>query len=230
MGMGSVSEPSNYNFGANLQFSQSSMVAGRVDTDGVVMGRWQQDITENMTMKASAQASQEADNSQLHMELDYRGSNWCTNLKWGHVGIYGISFMQHLTPHLSMGLDTFYHQPQAISMLSGGIRYEQDTWVASGLITGGALIASFCRKTPRAMLATEIQMGFNPNVGVESTYSVGFEIPFKTSRLKAHVDTNWKVATFLEEALNPYSRFMLSAELDHQKKAYRFGFGVMFGV
>lgn len=47
--------------------------------------------------------------------------------------------------------------------------------------------------------------------------------------LRGKVDSNGCVAAFLEERLNMGLNFILSAELDHPKKDYKFGFGLTVG-
>ncbi|KAI5381851.1 hypothetical protein KIW84_UN0382 [Lathyrus oleraceus] len=48
-------------------------------------------------------------------------------------------------------------------------------------------------------------------------------------RLRGKVDSNGVCAAFLEERLNMGLNFILSAELDHKKKDYKFGFGLTVG-
>lgn len=44
-------------------------------------------------------------------------------------------------------------------------------------------------------------------------------------RIRGRVDTNGCVAAYLEEKLNMGVSFILSAEIDHWKSDYKFGFG-----
>lgn len=43
------------------------------------------------------------------------------------------------------------------------------------------------------------------------------------------MDTNGVVCCLVEEMMSPGIRFMLSAELDHPNKNYKFGFGFNVG-
>jgi len=227
--MGSVLEPANYNLGTNLIYRGSSF-SGRVDTDGQVMGRFQQEITSRATLRVSGQASSEPHNSAAHVELDYKGGNWFGTFKWGNPGIYGLSYMQSVTPRLSIGLDTFYHHKQAMSLLTGGFRFETDNSVSALILTTGHLSTSYThRVNNRVNLSTELTVGW-PTGAAETSLSMGLDYMLRTSHIKAHVDTNWKVSCYLEEMLNQFTRFMISAELDHKKKSYRFGFGVLMAL
>ena len=40
---------------------------------------------------------------------------------------------------------------------------------------------------------------------------------------------SWQVGAYLEERINAGINFVLSAELDHYKKDYKFGFGMVVG-
>uniref|UniRef100_M1BSL5 Mitochondrial import receptor n=1 Tax=Solanum tuberosum TaxID=4113 RepID=M1BSL5_SOLTU len=61
------------------------------------------------------------------------------------------------------------------------------------------------------------------------TTSVGYDyIPWQC-RLRGKIDSNDCVAAFLEERLNMGLNFILSAEIDHKKKGYKFGFGLTVG-
>ncbi|KAG0450785.1 hypothetical protein HPP92_026586 [Vanilla planifolia] len=48
-------------------------------------------------------------------------------------------------------------------------------------------------------------------------------------RLRGKIDSNGVVSSFLEERLNMGVNFILSAEVDHRKKDYKFGFGMTVG-
>ena len=47
--------------------------------------------------------------------------------------------------------------------------------------------------------------------------------------MRGKIDTDGKVGAYLEERINVGVNFILSAELDHVKKDYKFGFGMTVG-
>lgn len=47
--------------------------------------------------------------------------------------------------------------------------------------------------------------------------------------MRGKLDSNGVVAAFLEERLNMGVNLLLSAEIDHSKKDYKFGFGMTVG-
>eukprot|EP00494_Astrolonche_serrata_P015668 UN15819 len=61
------------------------------------------------------------------------------------------------------------------------------------------------------------------------TSSVGYDYILRQCRLRGKVDSNGVVAAYLEERLNMGVNFLLSAEIGHPKKNYKFGFGMTVG-
>jgi len=233
LAMGSVMEPASYNFATAVTVGKQpfqTSLSGRIDTDGHLMGRLQQELGNKLTLRVSGQASPEPHNSAAHVELDWKGSHWYGNFKWGNPGIYGISYMQSVSPSLSLGMETIYHHKQAMSLLTLGGRYDTKQYIATGLVTAGHFSASYTHKiSDRVNLATEFTASW-PTGTLETLYSVGFEYSLRTSHLKAHVDSNGKVSAIVEEMMNQATRIAVCAELDHKKKNYRFGFGVSMAL
>ncbi|CAA0813495.1 Mitochondrial import receptor subunit TOM40-1 [Striga hermonthica] len=58
------------------------------------------------------------------------------------------------------------------------------------------------------------------------TASFGYDYILRQCRLRGKIDSNGVVAAFLEERFNMGLNFILSAEIDHKKKDYKFGFGL----
>jgi mitochondrial import receptor subunit TOM40 len=61
------------------------------------------------------------------------------------------------------------------------------------------------------------------------TSSFGYDYMLRQCRLRGKFDSNGVVAAYLEERLNMGVNFLLSAEIDHSKKNYKFGFGMTVG-
>jgi len=61
------------------------------------------------------------------------------------------------------------------------------------------------------------------------TASFGYDYLLRQCRLRGKIDSNGVVAAYLEERLNMGVNFLLSAEIDHCKKNYKFGFGMTVG-
>lgn len=63
----------------------------------------------------------------------------------------------------------------------------------------------------------------------EATAAVGYDAILRQCRIRGKVDSNGVVSTYLEERFSPGVSFLLSAEIDHYQKNYKFGFGVATG-
>ena len=75
-------------------------------------------------------------------------------------------------------------------------------------------------------LATEFLWNWNSR---EATAAFGYDYILRQCRLRGRIDTDGKVAAYLEERVNVGVNFILSAEIDHWKKDYKFGFGMTVG-
>jgi len=229
IGMGSVMEPPSYNFASNLIIG-NTLLTGRVDTDGHMMARVHHDITKKLSARISGQASPEPHSSAASIELDYKGSDWFGNFKWGNPGLYGISYTQALTPSFAMGAETFYHHKQGISVYTLGGRYEQRDYVATGMLSMGHFSASYTHKVrPNINLATEVTAMWASGV-LDTVATAGFEYYLRASHLKCHIDTNGKVTALIEESVHQGASVAVSADLDHSKKQYHFGIGITMNM
>ena len=63
----------------------------------------------------------------------------------------------------------------------------------------------------------------------EVSATVGYDCMLRQCRLRGRVDTNGVVSQYLEERFVPGITFVLSGEIDHWNKNYRFGFGITAG-
>lgn len=63
----------------------------------------------------------------------------------------------------------------------------------------------------------------------EATASFGYDYILRQCRLRGRIDTEGKIGAFLEERVNVGVNFIISAELDHAKKDYKFGLGMTVG-
>ncbi|KAF2587123.1 hypothetical protein F2Q70_00036925 [Brassica cretica] len=59
--------------------------------------------------------------------------------------------------------------------------------------------------------------------------SVGYDYILRQSRVRGKIDSNGVTSALLEERLSMGLNFLLSAEVDHKKKDYKFGFGLTVG-
>lgn len=78
----------------------------------------------------------------------------------------------------------------------------------------------------QASLATDFM--FNSNMK-EGTTSIGYDYVFQRAHVRGKIDSNGVLSAFLEERMNPAVTFLLSGEVNHVKKDYKFGFGLQLG-
>ena len=75
-------------------------------------------------------------------------------------------------------------------------------------------------------LGTEFMWNWNQR---EATAAVGYDYTLRQARLRGRIDSEGKIAALVEERINVGVNFLLSAEIDHVKKDYKFGFGLTVG-
>ncbi|XP_010500600.1 PREDICTED: probable mitochondrial import receptor subunit TOM40-2 [Camelina sativa] len=214
----------SYDFGATF-VDPKLLLLGRVTTDGRLNARGKCDLTDNFSIKGTAQLTNEEHMSQGQLTFDYKGSDYRTQLQVGNGSIYGANYIQHVTPHLSLGGEVFWIGQNRKSGVGYTGRYETDKMIASGQVSSNGLaVMNYVQKvTEKLSLATDFIYNY---ISKDVTASVGYDCMFRQSRLRGKIDSNGVVAAYLEEQLSPGLRLLLSAEVDHVKKDYKFGFGV----
>eukprot|EP00246_Nothoceros_aenigmaticus_P003547 TRINITY_DN14724_c0_g1_i1.p1 TRINITY_DN14724_c0_g1~~TRINITY_DN14724_c0_g1_i1.p1 ORF type:complete len:377 (+),score=46.93 TRINITY_DN14724_c0_g1_i1:139-1131(+) len=236
--MGSVEVPSqspqtikvpaaHYEFGANL-IDSKMMLIGRILTDGRMSARVKYDVTDNFSVKINAQLTNEAHFSQGMFHFDYKGKDFQTQLQLGNNAFYGFNYIQSITPTLALGGEAFWLGHQRKSGVGFAGRYNTDKVIATGQIasTGMVSLTYVQRVSDKVSLASDFNYNWTSR---EATTSVGYDYLLRQCRLRGRLDTNGCVAAYLEERLNVGVNFLLSAEIDHWKKDYKFGFGMTVG-
>ncbi|ERM97270.1 hypothetical protein AMTRI_Chr01g102760 [Amborella trichopoda] len=235
--MGSVEVPNtpdvikvpnaNYEFGANF-LDPKLMLVGRVSHEGRVMGRVKCDLTDNLILKINGQLTHEPHYSQGMLQLDYKGSDYRTQFSIGNNAIYSANYIQSITPNLALGGEVIWLGHQRRSAFGVAARYNSDKMVATAqLANSGQLALTYVRKvSEKVSLATEFVYN---SMSKDVLATVGYDYFFRMARLRGKFDSNWCFGALLEERLSSGINFMLSAEIDHWKKDYKFGFGFSVG-
>ncbi|KAB5526541.1 hypothetical protein DKX38_020388 [Salix brachista] len=217
----------HYEFGANF-IDQKTMLIGRVLTDGRVNARVKCDLTDDLALKANAQLTNEPHMSHVMLNFDYKGKDYRSQLQLGNGALFGASYIQSVTPHMSLGAEVFWAGQHRKSGVGYAGRYETDKMVAAGQVASTGLMAlSYVQKvSEKVSLATDFMYNY---LSKDVTASVGYDYALRQARLRGKIDSNGCTSAFLEERLNMGLNFVLSAELDHKKKDYKFGFGLTVG-
>ncbi|KAI3526399.1 hypothetical protein L1887_05651 [Cichorium endivia] len=217
----------NYEFGANY-IDPKLMLIGRVLTDGRVTARVKCDLSDNLSMKANAQLTSEPHMSHGMVNFDYKGSDYRAQFQLGNGALLGASYIQSVTPHLSLGGEVFWAGQHRKSGLGYAARYNTDKMVASGQIASTGMVAlSYVQKvSEKVSLASDLMYNY---MSRDVTASFGYDYILRQCRLRGKIDSNGCTSAFLEERLNMGLNFIISAEIDHNKKDYKFGFGLTVG-
>ncbi|XP_010557551.1 PREDICTED: mitochondrial import receptor subunit TOM40-1-like [Tarenaya hassleriana] len=217
----------HYEFGANF-IDPKLMLIGRVMTDGRLNARVKCDLTDKLTMKANAQLTNEPHMSHAMFNFDYMGSDYRTQFQLGNGALFGASYIQSVTPSLALGGEVFWAGQHRKSGIGYAARYETDKMVTTGQVASTGMVAlSYVQKvSEKVSLATDFMYNY---MSRDVTASVGYDYILRQCRLRGKMDSNGVAAAYLEERLNMGLNFILSAELDHKKKDYKFGFGLTVG-
>ncbi|XP_074288109.1 mitochondrial import receptor subunit TOM40-1-like [Silene latifolia] len=218
---------SNYEFGANY-IDPKLMLIGRITKEGRLSARFKYDLLDDLSIKANGQLTNEPGMSHGMGILDYKGSDYRTQFQFGSGALLGANYIQSVTPNLSLGGEIFYAGEHRKSGVGYAARYSNDKMVATGQVASTGMVAlSYVQKASEKMsLATELMYNY---MSRDVTASVGYDAILRQARVRGKIDSNGCVTTFVEERLSPGFGFLLSAELDHWKKDYKFGFGMNVG-
>ncbi|EYU46064.1 hypothetical protein ABFS82_04G076600 [Erythranthe guttata] len=217
----------HYEFGANFM-DPKFMLFGRVMTDGKVTARLKCDLTDNLTLKGTAQLTSEPHMSHGMFNFDYKGSDYRTQFQLGNGGLLGANYIQSVTPNLSLGGEIFWAGQHRKSGIGCAARYNTDKMVASGQVASHGIVAlSYVQKvSDKVSLASDFMYNY---MSRDATASFGYDYILRQARLRGKIDSNGVASAFLEERFNMGLNFILSAELDHKRKDYKFGFGLTVG-
>jgi hypothetical protein len=133
----------------------------------------------------------------------------------------------------------YHHQvPKVQQAETGG----NDFVICGGVSSDLTLSTSYAQKVAESdkskiWLATDLRIKpslqdmelFKSGQGSVASASVGYQIDLRQSSLKGFLDSTGKVSSTVEEKLNPAISLLVSAELDHAKEDYKFGFGMNVG-
>ncbi|BAF11889.1 mitochondrial import receptor subunit TOM40-1 [Oryza sativa Japonica Group] len=218
---------SHYEFGANF-IDPKLILVGRVMTDGRLNARVKCDLTDDLTLKINAQLTHEPHYSQGMFNFDYKGTDYRAQFQIGNNAFYGANYIQSVTPNLSMGTEIFWLGHQRKSGIGFASRYNSDKMVGTLQVASTGIVAlSYVQKvSEKVSLASDFMYN---HMSRDVTSSFGYDYMLRQCRLRGKFDSNGVVAAYLEERLNMGVNFLLSAEIDHSKKNYKFGFGMTVG-
>jgi len=220
------------------------MTQAQLDSDATFSARFNARLTQSLVFKSSVQIQPSQMGSpgasQLSLEQDYTGSDFMAQLKsinpsileGGLTGMFIGSYMQSITPRLSLGLEGVWQRPGVEELpnaaLSYAGRYKGDEWIGSlQVLAQGGLQGSYWRRlTDKVETGVDINLQFAGLNGggamlgamqKEGTAVLGAKYEFSRSIFRAQVDSKGKVGCLLEKMVAPLVRVTFAGEMDHAK-------------
>jgi mitochondrial import receptor subunit TOM40 len=211
---------------------------GNLDNDLQFSGRFNWRWTSALVSKSAVQLTSQG--NMVSLENDYTGADFSASLKavnpslldGGVTGMIMASYLQAVTPKLSLGIDAFWSRPAMAYPpelnVSYAARYRAVDWMACGQIIPdrGVLEASYWRR-----LTDKVETGINCNLAFagigpggpmagpqkEGNVTIGAKYDFRTSSFRAQIDNQGKVSCLLEKLIAPPIRVTFSGEIDHKQ-------------
>jgi len=227
--LGGEAGPGSYEFGANYG-DESLLLQSRVDMQGRVNGRVNAQLTDSVLLKLQAQAG--ADTHSFKADLDYKGNSNTASAYYMGGGLVGVHYMQSLSEALAVGGEGFYHLGRPVyggagcARLTWGAKGENAASAKVGTFGNGAVELAYSRKvSPKVGLATELSYYHGNPQGC--TFGVGYEFALQKATFKGLIQSDTTCSAALEERISPMASLLLSASLNHKKKDYKFGLGIV---
>jgi len=229
--LGSSAVPPSYDFGANFG-DERVLLASRIGMAGAMHGRVHAQLTDSFLVRATAQMSPEGvAASSCKLDLDYKGQDFNSGATYmSGAGLLAAHHMQSLTPNLAVGGDGFYHLQRGIK---GGTLAARCVWgpkeehVATAKLGsfGQAELAYSRKVSDKVGLATELMYYHNE----VCTFGLGYEFRLRQATFKGLISSDTTCSATLEERVSAGVNLLLSGQLNHKKKDYKFGFGLVIG-
>lgn len=211
---------------------------GNLDNDLQFSGRFNWRWTSAFVTKTAVQLTSQG--NMVSLENDYTGADFSASLKavnpslldGGITGMLMASYLQAVTPRLSLGIDAFWSRPAMAYPpelnVSYAARYRAADWMACGQIIPdrGVLEASYWRR-----LTDKVETGINCNLAFagigpggpmagpqkEGNVTIGAKYDFRQSSFRAQIDNQGKVSCLLEKMIAPPIRVTFSGEIDQKQ-------------
>jgi mitochondrial import receptor subunit TOM40 len=216
-----------------------------VDNDGQVGGRFNYRWHPGVVTKTNVQLAPGGapGQSMFTSDFDYTGNDFSASIKAFNpsildgslTGIIIGSYLQAITPRLSLGLESVWQRPAAShgpeTAVSYVARYASDDWVASMQFQGaGALQATFYKKiAERIEAGVDCQLTFAGGMAKsggggmmgggrrEGITTIGAKYDFRNSTFRAQLNSQGQLSCLLEKRVAPAVTLTFSGDMDHSK-------------
>jgi mitochondrial import receptor subunit TOM40 len=232
-----------YNFGA-FYGTNSTFMQGTIDTDGNLGTRFSYRTTPSSISRANFQIAPAGSGQDMaQFEHEYTGADFTAHLKaynpsfldGGLTGIFIGSYLQSVTPKLSIGLEALWQRGGLTQGPDTGVsyvaRYKSNDWIATAQLQAqGALSTSYWRKlSDKVQAGVDMTLSLAPPAGglqKEGVTTFGAKYDFMLSTFRAQVDTKGKLACFLEKRVGGPISMTFGADVDHFTQQAKIGLGV----
>ena len=247
----------NRTFMAQVASEEGFVALSRVDIDnGMMMGRLMSPILSGAAMaKLMIQmnlANKDASQDVCLADIDFGGSTWTGNVKYGVMGgslQWGANFLQGITPRLAAGGEAMWDGREGRFIHSYSFKYAmpaksgeetqtvqeiKKTEEASSTMylqvepNNASLTALYKRVvTPgRVTLGSELQVTAQNPTG---SFLLGGEFNFTRSKVSLMLNGTGRIVSVVEANMGmgqgaPTLKF--SADMDHMQNRYNFGYGL----
>jgi hypothetical protein len=204
--------------------------------------RW----TPQFSTKTQTQIAPGQGQTMVQFDNEYTGSDFSASLKaispsileGGLTGIFIGSYLQSVTPSLSLGFEGVYQRsgvnarPETAMSYCG--RYKGTDWIASAqYLAQGSMGVSYWRKlTDKVEAGVDCQLQFAPGLagnggmfsGIrrDGTTTVGVKYDFRMATYRAQVDSAGKIGVVLEKRVAPPVTLTFAGEIDQVKVSPQF--------
>ncbi|SCU83055.1 LAMI_0C01838g1_1 [Lachancea mirantina] len=256
LSLGSPNLP-NYAFSA-LFANDNLFIQGNIDNDLSLSGRLNYGWDKNNISKVTLQLAQgqptmcqlEQDFQGSDFSLNLKALNPTISSQGIFTGVAVGSILQSISPQFALGLEAIYSRGQAAAPADSAVSYvtryvsSKQDWIFSGQMqANGALVASFWRKIApnvEAGLETNLQASVapitDPVIGtpiglqptIEGSTTLGCKYEYRQSVFRGSLDSNGKVACFLERKILPTLSILFCGEIDQFKQESKLGCGLQF--
>ncbi|CAE6014193.1 unnamed protein product [Arabidopsis arenosa] len=196
-------------------FHPKLVLVGKASTDGTLNARVKASVTEQILLKASATSSTAL------VTLEYTGLSNRSQLQLGSNGLMGATYIQRVSPRLSLGSEFVWAGVSQKSAVGFGVA------TAQGFDTGNILMTYVHKVSKKVSLATEFVFNYLAN---DAKASFGCDYVFDQCRLRGNADSEGAVCALIEGGLGT-GKISLSAKLADLKKGdVVFGLGIALDV
>ncbi|CAL9214734.1 unnamed protein product [Arabidopsis halleri] len=221
--------PDHYQLGA-YYLDQKLSFYGTVNSHGNLTARMQADITDKLIVHAKTEKCTLVRLYQAQVNFEYLALNYRAQFQLGSNSAIGATYIQRVTPRLSLGGEFFWASMAQESGVGYAARYETDRMVASAKVVSiGRVIMTYVQKiSKKVSLATDFVYDcFSRDVKA----SVGYEWDIsRLSSVQGMIDSDGVASALLKKEMNMGLECLLSASLDHKNKDYRLGLSLTYGL